>query len=106
MTIKDCLTQLSAEDLTYVKEYCESIRPFEVEPSTTCEFNGEFSDLDGERIGAEITLSEDHQIEDMFCACGAGGLCIHLAAMMFDMEERSTLFFSSCLAQQNLNVRG
>ena len=106
MTIKECLTQLSAEDLTYVKEYCESIRPFEVEPSTTYEFNGEFSDLDGKRIGAEITLSEDHQIEDMFCTCGAGGLCVHLAAMMFDMEERSTLFFSSCLAQQNLNVRG
>ena len=106
MTIKECLAQLSAEDLDYVKEYCERIQPFEVEPSATYEFNGEFQGSDGERIDAEITLSEDHQIEDMFCTCGAGGLCVHLAAMMFDMEERSTLFFSSCLAQQNLNVRG
>ena len=105
MTIKECLAQLSAEDLAYVKEYYESIQPFEVEPSATYEFDGEFRGLDGERIDAEITLSTDHQIEDMFCTCGAGGLCVHLAAMMFDMEERNTLFFSSCLAQQDLNVR-
>ena len=25
---------------------------------------------------------------------GAGGLCVHLAAMMCDMEERKTVFFS------------
>ena len=105
MTIKECLAQLSTEDLTYVKQYYESIQPFEVEPSATYEFDGEFRGIDGERIDAEITLSEDHQIEDMFCTCGAGGLCVHLAAMMFDMEERNTLFFSSCLAQQDLNAR-
>lgn len=105
MTIKECLAQISAEDLAYAKKYYESIRPFEVEPSATNEFGGEFRAPDGERIDAEITLSEDHQIEDMFCTCGAGGLCVHLAAMMFDMEERSTLLFSSCLAQQDLNVR-
>ena len=103
MTIKECLAQLSAKKLAYIKEYCESIQPFEVEPSATYEFDGEFRGLDGERICAEITLSEDHQIEDMFCSCGTGGLCIHLAAMMFDIEERNTLFFSSCLAQQGLN---
>ena len=105
MTIKECLAQLSAEDLAYVKEYCENIRPFEVNPSATYEFDGEFRNPDGERIDAEITLSEDHQIEDMFCTCGAGGLCVHLAAMMLDMEERNTLFFSSYLAQQDLDVR-
>ena len=105
MTIKECLAQLSAEDLAYVKEYYESIRPFEVEPSATYEFDGEFRDPDGGRIDAEITLSEDHQIEDMFCTCGAGGLCVHLAAIMLDMEERNTLFFSSYLAQQDLDVR-
>ena len=113
MTIKECLAQLSAEDLAYVKEYCESIQPFEVEPSATYEFDGEFKDSEGERIGTEITLSgdfqinlnEDHTIDDMFCTCGAGGLCAHLAAMMFDMEERNILFFSSYLAQQDLNIR-
>lgn len=105
MTIKECLAQLSAEDLAYVKEYCESIQPFEVEPSATYEFNGEFGGLGGECIRAEITLSEEHQIEDMFCTCGAGGLCVHLAAMMFDMEERNILFFSSCLDQQDPDVR-
>ena len=105
MTIKECLAQLSTEDLAYVKEYCESIQPYEVEPSVTCEFNGEFRGLNGERISVEITLSEDHQIEDMFCTCGAGGLCVHLAAMMFDMEERNTLFFSSFLAQEDIKPR-
>lgn len=40
MTIKECLAQLSAEDLDYVKEYYESILPFEVEPSATYEFDG------------------------------------------------------------------
>ena len=105
MTIRECLAQLSAEDLAYVKEYYESIRPFEVEPSSTYEFDGEFRSLDRERINAEITLSEDHQIEDMFCTCGAGGLCVHLATMMVDMEARNTLFFSICLAQQDLNFR-
>ena len=105
MTIKECLAQLFAEDLAYVKEYYESIRPFEVEPSATYEFDGEFRSPDGERIDAEITLSEDHQIEDMFCTCGAGGLCVHLAAMMVDMEERNTLFFSSVLAQEDIKPR-
>ena len=28
------------------------------------------------------------------CTCRAGGLCVHLAAMMCDMEERKTVFFS------------
>ena len=105
MTIKECLAQLSAEDLAYVKEYYESIRSFEVEPSATYEFDGEFRGSDGERINAEITLSEDHQIEDMFCTCNADGLCVHLAAMLFDMEERDILFFSSYLAQQALDIR-
>lgn len=105
MTIKECLAQLSAEDLAYVKEYYESIRPFEVEPSATYEFDGEFRGSDGERINAEITLSEDHQIEDMFCTCGTGGLCVHLATMMVDMEERNTLFFSSFLAQEDIKPR-
>lgn len=105
MTIKECLAQISAEDLAYVKEYYEGIRPFEVEPSATYEFAGEFRASAGERIDAEITLSENHQIEDMFCTCGAGGLCVHLTAMMFDMEKRNILFFSSYLAQQDLNVR-
>ena len=105
MTIKECLAQLSAEDLAYVKEYYESIRPFEVEPSATYEFDGEFRGSDGECINAEITLSEDHQIEDMFCTCGAGGLCVHLATMMVDMEERNTLFFSSFLAQEDIKPR-
>lgn len=105
MTIKECLAQLSAEDLAYVKEYYESIRSFEVEPSATYEFDGEFKDSEGERIRTEITLSEDFQIEDMFCTCGAGGLCVHLAAMMVDMEERNTLFFSSVLAQEDIKPR-
>ena len=105
MTIKECLAQLFAEDLAYVKEYYERIRPFEVEPSSTYEFDGEFRSPDGERIDAEITLSEDHQIEDMFCTCGSGGLCVHLAAMMVDMEERNTLFFSSVLAQEDIKPR-
>ena len=105
MTIKECLAQLSAEDLAYVKEYYEGIRPFEVKPSATYEFDGEFRGIEGERIGAEITLSEDHQIEDMFCSCSADGLCVHLAAMMFDMEERNTLFFSSFLAQEDIKPR-
>ena len=94
MTIKECLAQLSAEDLAYVTEYCESIQPFEVEPSATYEFDGEFKDSEGERIGTEITLSGDFQIEDMFCTCGAGSLCVHLAAMMYDMVERDTIRLS------------
>ena len=60
MTIKECLAQLSSEDLAYVKEYYESIRPFEVEPSATYEFDGEFRGLVGERIRTEIAMSEDH----------------------------------------------
>ena len=60
MTINECLVQLSAEDLAYVKEYYESIRPFEVEPSSTYEFDGEFRGLVGERIRTEIAMSEDH----------------------------------------------
>ena len=105
MTINKCSVQLSAEDLAYIKQYYESIQPFEVEPGATYEFDGEFRGLDGERIDAEITLSEDFQIEDMFCTCGAGGLCVHLAAMMVDMEERNTLFFSSVLAQEDIKPR-
>ena len=104
MTIKECLAQLSAEDLAYVKEYCESIQPFRVLPSSTLEFDGQFNG-GGETIFTEINLNEDHTIDDMFCTCGAGGLCAHLAAMMFDMEERNILFFSSYLAQQDLNIR-
>lgn len=102
MTIHEILKSLSVEDLALTKRYYESIQPFEVEPNATYEFDGEFRGSDGERIYAEITLSEDHQIEDMFCTCGAGGLCVHLAAMMLDMEERNTLFFSICLARQDV----
>lgn len=35
MTIKECLAQLSAEDLAYVKEYCESIQGIAIEGSAT-----------------------------------------------------------------------
>ena len=54
----------------------------------------EFPTEDGERIIAEITLDENAEIEDLYCTCRAGGLCVHLAAMMCDMEERKTVFFS------------
>ena len=60
MTIKECLAQLSAENLVHVKKYYESLRPFKVEPSATYEFDGEFRGLVGERIRTEIALSEDH----------------------------------------------
>ena len=88
MTIHEILKSLSAEDLALTKRYYESIQPFEVPPSDTYEFDAEFPAEDGERIIAEITLDEHAEIEDLYCTCLAGGLCVHLAAMMYDMEER------------------
>ena len=94
MTIHGILKSLSAKELALTKRYYESIQRFEVQPSDTYEFDAEFPAEDGERIIAEITLDENAEIEDLYCTCGAGGLCVHLAAMMCDMEERKTVFFS------------
>ena len=57
------------------------------------EFDGQFNG-DGETIFAEIDLNEDHTVDDVFCTCGAGGLCVHLTAMMYDMVERDTIRLS------------
>lgn len=94
MTIHGILKSLSAKELALTKRYYESIQRFEVQPSDTYEFDAEFPAEDGERIIAEITLDENAEIEDLYCTCRAGGLCVHLAAMMCDMEERKTVFFS------------
>ena len=94
MTIQGILKNLSAEDLELTKQYYKSIQPFAVQPSDTCEFDAEFPAEDGERVIAEITLNENVEIKDLYCTCRAGGLCVHLAAMMCDMEERKTVFFS------------
>ena len=90
MTINKYLQQLSPEDLAYVKQYHHEIQPFRVLPSSTLEFDGQFNG-DGETIFAEIDLNEDHTVDDVFCTCGAGGLCVHLTAMMYDMVERDTI---------------
>lgn len=90
MTINRCLEKLSAKELACVKRYRERIQPFAVAPSSTLEFDGQFNG-DGETIFAEINLNEDNTIDDMFCTCGVGGLCIHLATMMVDMLERDTI---------------
>ncbi len=88
MTIRDCLQGLSAEDKRAVREYYESIQPFHVPPSETKEYDAQFVDEAGEPIFTEITLCRDSdRIEDMYCTCGADGFCIHLAAMMWDMER-------------------
>mgnify|MGYP000370499831 CR=1 FL=1 len=94
MTIHGILKSLSAKELALTKRYYESIQRFEVQPSDTYEFDAEFPAEDGERSIAEITLDENAEIEDLYCTCRAGGLCVHLAAMMCDMEERKTVFFS------------
>ena len=94
MTIHGILKSLSAEDLARTKGYYGSIQPFAVQPSDTYEFEAEFPAEDGERIIAEITLDENAEIEDPYCTCGAGSLCVHLAAMMFDMVERDTIRLS------------
>ena len=39
-------------------------------------------------------MEENAEIEDLYCTCRAGGLCVHLAAMMYDMEERDTIRLS------------
>lgn len=83
MTINKYLQQISPEDLAYVKRYHHEIQPFRVLPSSTLEFDGQFNG-GGETIFTEINLNEDHTIDDMFCTCGAGSLCVHLAAMMYD----------------------
>lgn len=93
MTIQGILKNLSAEDLELTKRYYESIQPLKSSPDIR-EFDAEFPAEDGERIIAEITLDENAEIEDLYCTCRAGGLCVHLAAMMCDMEERKTVFFS------------
>lgn len=93
MTINRCLEKLSTKELAHVKQYREHIQPFAVAPSFTLEFDGQFNG-DGETIFAEINLNEDNTIDDMFCTCGAGGLCVHLAAMMVDMVERDTIRLS------------
>lgn len=97
MTIHEILKILSVEDLALTKRYYESIQPFEVQPSDTYEFDAEFPAEDGERIIAEITLDENAEIEDLYCTCRAGGLCVHLAAMMYDLEKRKTTLFSGCM---------
>ena len=78
MTINKYLQQISPEDLAYVKQYHHEIQPFRVLQSSTLEFDGQING-DGETIFAEINLNEDHTIDDMFCTCGVGGLCVHLA---------------------------
>ena len=93
MTIHTYLQQLSPEDLAYVKRYHHEIQPFWVLPSSTLEFDGQFNG-DSETIFTELNFNEDHTIDDMFCTCGAGGLCVHLAAMMYDMVERDTIRLS------------
>ena len=93
MTINKYLQQISPEDLAYVKRYHHEIQPFRVLPSSTLEFDGLFNG-GGETIFTEINLNEDHTIDDMFCTCGAGSLCVHLAAMMYDMVERDTIQLS------------
>ena len=97
MTIHGNLKSLSVEDLALTKRYYESIQPFEVQPSDSYEFNAEFPAEDGERILAEITLDENAEMEDLYCTCRAGGLCIYLAAMMYDLEKRKTVFLSGCI---------
>ena len=77
MTINKYLQQISPEDLAYVKRYHHEIQPFRVLPSSTLEFDGQFNG-GGETIFTEINLNEDHTIDDMFCTCGAGSLCVHL----------------------------
>lgn len=91
MTIRDYLRRISSEDMDEVRQYLHRIQPFHVLPSNTKEFDGQFCD-DGELVFSEITLfiNNDH-IEDMYCSCGANGLCAHLAAMMLDIEEQHTI---------------
>lgn len=86
MTINKYLQQISPEDLAYVKRYHHEIQPFRVLPSSTLEFDGQFNG-GGETIFTEINLNEDHTIDDMFCTCGAGSLCVHLAAMVLYFEH-------------------
>lgn len=93
MTINKYLQQISPENLAYVKQYHHEIQPFRVLQSFTLEFDGQING-DGETIFAEINLNEDHTINDMFCTCGVDGLCVHLAAMMYDMVERNTIWLS------------
>ena len=99
MMIHETLKHLSAEDQARTNGYYESIQPFEVQSSDTYEFDAEFPAEDGERIIAEITLDENAEIEDLYCTCRTGGLCVHLAAMMYDMEERETVIFSGCIQE-------
>lgn len=97
MTVRQYWQSLSENDKTLVKRYYDSIQPFEVLPSPTLEFDGEFTDENGEPIWAEINLFANLEIDDVFCTCGAGGCCVHLAAMMYDMVERGTVILSKQL---------
>ena len=99
MTIHEIVKSLSVEDLALAKWYYESIQPFEIQPSDTYEFDAEFPAEDGERVIAEITLDENAEIEDLYCTCRAGGLCVHLAAMMYDLEKRKMTLFSECMSR-------
>ena len=87
MTINKYLQQLSPEDLAYVKQYHHEIQPFRVLPSSTLEFDGQFNG-DGETIFAEIDLNEDHTVDDVFCTCGAGGLCVHLTGERMNQPHK------------------
>ena len=93
MMINKDLQQNSPEDRAYVQQYHHEIQPFRVLPSSTLEFDGQFNG-DGETIFAEINLNEDHTIDNMFCTCGAGDLCVHLVAMMYDIVERDVIRLS------------
>ena len=42
-------------------------------------------------------MDENAEMEDLYCTCRAGGLCIYLAAMMYDLEKRKTVFLSGCI---------
>ncbi|MEI3121689.1 MAG: hypothetical protein V8S86_12140 [Eubacteriales bacterium] len=89
--------QVLAADFTRRPGVCQTVSSrdpaFTVLPSSTLEFDGQFNG-GGETIFTEINLNEDHTIDDMFCTCGAGSLCVHLAAMMYDMVERDTIRLS------------
>lgn len=42
-------------------------------------------------------MNENAEIKDLYCTCRAGGFCVHLVAMMYDMDEHKTVFFSGCM---------
>lgn len=100
MTVQQYWRSLSEDDKAIVKRYYDSIQPFEVLPSPTLEFDGEFTDENGEPIWAEINLYANLEIDDMFCTCGAGGYCVHLATMMYDMVDGGRLSLRNLLSAE------